>query len=392
MLLRIASKCNPMSIVRPTTITIQDYRLSFIRVATVLPEQSGGSEFVRRADYEKLFATLQSNGVADGFSLPWENKKPFAHRFWLRYLNTLNAANVASSVGWAMGVPLRGNGPAIQATLPSFKGRVSIERYFHPFGLALVVTLTSNDPIEAGEWVDQATLAATASFAVKFRPEEPARNLNLAALANAWFTQMRDQYFGPNASLSAAPDPFTIMTVCRGTGVDESLPPDDTIHHLLFGAASLRKNWSSADLSGAPLAASRLKTQTGGSPGDVAFATRRGRAIWTPSSFVQAKPLTSQSCYHRNQVVGALQVESLCSLANTLRLRLDNSSILPNHINVLGQIPARVLVDLHKGEAHTYRSISLQRQIDDRGARDDIVKLRQRYVLPPWAPAAAPAA
>jgi hypothetical protein len=208
--------------------------------------------------------------------------------------------------------------------------------------------------------------------------------LPLSAFANDWLQEASELHFGDSKALLASNTPFTLMTVVRGKNVDESaaIVDGDEIHRLLFGAAALRQNWRKADLTGTPFAKARVDTRSGGSPGDTVFAVKRGRAIWAPSSFTaaaSAKP--TQSCYHRNQVMGAMQVETLCNLAASLRNRIAKNPKLPARIDELGPVAVQVLLDIHKGDDRTYRSMSLRRQIEDRGSRDDIAALANRYGL-----------
>ena len=92
------------------------------------------------------------------------------------------------------------------------------------------------------------------------------------------------------------------------------------------------------------------------------------------------------SCYHRNQVFAALQVESLGCLAHELVARLGGrpGGDLPQRIDGLGKIPAIILADMHDGKTTTYCSNSLKRQIIDGDMKVDIGVLRTKYALPPW--------
>ena len=366
---------------------IDRLRFSLIRVATSLPDTAETPPFAERASYEDLFDHLQGAAGApkDGLALPWPPEFPAANLYWRHYLAVLNPALVRGSDAWQRVVPFRGQRQSVELATAVFPGTVRAEHFVYPFGLAVVVTLDGSAALTPEQWVDQLVSASTAKLDVTFEGAA-ARALTLSAFTNEWLQRLSAVYFGAARGVSAVTPPFTITTVIKGDGVDEKKEPAEggDIHRLLFGTSTLRRNWKAAKLDRAKLADRKLTAANHGSEGDLGFAAPRGRAIWNPSSFTPAKKdgKPSLSCYHRNQVIAAMQADSLCDLADALANRIRINPTLSPRINRLGRIAAEALANIYAGVEGTYRSKSLPRQIADRGSVDSVNLLRDRYSLP----------
>lgn len=368
-------------------MAIKEFRFSLIWAATFLEAPAAKpADFPNRPGYEKLFNLAQRKGEAQGLCPPWPETRAYAHRFWSNYLQVDDPGRVQGGSAWSKAVPLRAKGRLFTAEPNKFPGRIGAEQFIYPFGAALVMTFYGSGSFSGLDWATAVRSAAKSKLSVTFGTA-PTEKRSLRGLATEAMRQMRDMYF---ASTAIPPlTPFTIATVIRGDDVDETVAPPENgdLHRWLFGAASLQNNFETANLANVSLKEKALTLRSGASPGDVVFATRRGRAIWIPSSFAHpadvdenGRILTSQSCYHRNQLYAALQVESLCSLARALTERIKSNPTLPARLDDFGRIAAQTLTDLDTGDKNrTYRSISVHRQIEDNGSASRIKQLRKRY-------------
>jgi hypothetical protein len=366
-------------------VAVKDFRYSLVWALSCLEPAPGSTPpFADRAGFESLFTTAQKNGAAQELSPPWPSQKAFAHRFWCNYLRISNPSLLESRDAWTKAVPLRANAPLFKVTPGKFPGTIVSEHYYYPFGIAFILTFYGSGSFSGSEWVAAIQSAARDKLLVSFGSAAPA-GLPVAGLASETLKRMREKYFGPGASAPIAP--FTIATVIRGEGAVEDAEPEEgkELHRWLFGVTTGQSNWELAKLDDMSLADCALTIRKAASPGDVVFATPRGRAVWIPSGFAHPRtitsrgtPLMSMSCYHRNQLFAALQTESLCGLAKAIVNRISTSPNLPPRLDEFGRIATRTLIDLGGGDkAKTYRSMSVYQQIKD--LAPDIERLRKRY-------------
>lgn len=373
-------------------IEITDFRLSFIWAQTLLNDKRADvAPFSQRFGYANLFDEAQKPSSAGDFCVPWPLAKPYAHRFWVRYLAAGDPGQVKGNIAWSKGVPLRAAKPLFTVTAPWFApGRITVERYYQPFGAAVAVTFSASRAFTGGQWVDCMIEAERRELDVSVA-DGAAKPMTLTALAGASLRKTRTDFFGDTPD-PVLPAPFAIATVISGSGVDPADAPKegDEIHRILHGAATRGPNYATAKLGKLTVGETLLDSRTtDAAAGDVVYATKRSRVVWFPSSFSKlasgGKPLTSLSCYHRNQYFAALQAESLCSLTRELTARLASKRNLPQWIIDFEKLPAQMLADMYDGDASkTYRSASLPRQIDDSGVKAGITTLRQRSGLPKW--------
>jgi len=366
-------------------IEINKFRLSFLWTATLLgPDGPASPAFGQRTDYESLFDSTRGGG---GFTPPWPEQDPPAHKFWVLYLGQADPAQTSGADAWRFGVPLRAAQPLATATTKDwFSGRISIEHFFYPFGAALAVTFFAAGTFEDKAWVDLILSASREPLDITFAGEA-AKPMKLSAFADESLKRVRGTFFGPQVSPLKPADPFTIATVISGKDVDATEEPvaGGIVHRMLFGAASRLVSYDTATLGKLVKGETLLDIRGGAAPGDVVFAAKRGRAIWFPSSFAKTEGRrVSLSCYHRNQLFAALQADALCSLALDVAGRTAANPDLPAALNQLGRLPAEILPDLHDGKDTTYRSGSLKHQIAARAVKKPVNDLRARYGLPLW--------
>ena len=369
------------------TATIKAFRFSSIWTATCLDGTAvATSPFNKRADYEALFnaAQKQKAGV-NGLQVPWPIEKAFVHRFWSTYLHIGDPAQLDGGRAWSKAVPLRAAQPLLKIDGKDLSGRFGAEHFYYPFGVAFVLTFYGSGSFDEPQWAN-AVIAAKGKLPVTMNGQ-PAKQEALVGIAAETLKRMRETYFGPGDIPPS--DPFTIATVIRGDGVDENvaIAKGGALHRSLFGAASQQATYPTAKLDDVSLDDCLLPIRKSSAEGDAVFAVTRGRAIWIPSAFTHpgkagpdGEAVTSMSCYHRNQLFAALQVESLCGLAAALNDKLTQSATLSPRLDDFGRIATQALVDFQTGDkSKTYRSISVARQIDDRGVGATVTKLRQRY-------------
>jgi hypothetical protein len=366
-------------------VEIKDFRYSLVWALSCLePAPGSTSPFANRGSFDSLFTTAQKDGAAQELSPPWPSQKAFVHRFWCNYLRINNPSLLDSRNAWTNAVPLRAKAPLFSVTPGKFPGTIVSEHYYYPFGIAFILTFYGSGSFSGSQWVAAIQSAARDELLVCFGSHAPAE-LPVAGLAAETLERMRERYFGPRTG--ASPVPFTIATVIRGKGAVEDAEPEEgkDLHRWLFGVTTGQSNWQIAKLDDMSLTDCALTIRKAASPGDVVFATPRGRAIWIPSGFAHPRvvagdrtPQLSMSCYHRNQLFAALQTESLCSLAKAIVDRISTSPNLPPRLDEFGRIATRTLIDLDGGDkAKTYRSISVHQPIKD--LAPDIERLRQRY-------------
>jgi hypothetical protein len=366
-------------------VSINNFRFSLIWALPCLEPAAGTSvPFADRAGFESLFNAAQKSGAVQGLCPPWPPQKAYAHRFWSNYLQVGDPSRVDGGNAWKKAVPLRVKAPLFKVEAGKFPGVIVSEHYLYPFGIAFILTFYGNQPLSGPDWVAAVQSAANSKLMVRFG-SAAAAEFPVAGLASETLKRMREKYFGSGDN--APTEPFTIATVIRGEGATEDVAPKEgtELHRWLFGVTGRQKNWITAKLDDVSLDDCALSIRKAASPGDVVFATRRGRAIWIPSSFAHPEsaasdgsPQTSMSCYHRNQLFAALQTESLCCLAKAITDRISTNPDLPARVDDFGSIAARALIDLDAGDkTKTYRSISVHQQIRD--LAPDIARLRKRY-------------
>jgi hypothetical protein len=383
-------------------VEITEFRLAFIWTQTLLSDNPAGKTgpYAGRGGYETLVGALQRSDPAQGFDLPWLRQKPFAHRFWVKYLSAINPGNVTTGNLWLHAVPLRATAAPVTLSLPPgltgwapagavTESRVTAESFLYPFGLGLIISVTVKGALTGGSWIDLAcALSHQPIKGVHFDGE--AFEQKLPVLARDSVAKLAARDFGPMADAPDIADPFTIMTVIQGAGVPAEAAPDETARRYVQAGATLDPRWSTAKLYDLVMGENLIDIKSTASPGDVVYAVERGRTIWSPSAFsAPPGPKNSLGCYYRNQVFASLQTEALCRLAKAMYQRIQNDRDQPAHLDDLAKIANAILPGMHQGTA-TYRSKSIQKLIDDNGMTDAMQSLVKRYGGPAWPPPAKP--
>jgi hypothetical protein len=344
------------------SVEIRDFRLSLIWVETFLdllapgaPSQAPLAFLGRSYTYEPVFAQLLEGKrpeKASDLSLPWIN---IVHNnYWKCYFEGRVPPNARTC--WKALVPLRGKLPA-EPTPSWLPGRVLMESFFYPHGIAFVVTATCQGSLTLEEMTTMARrVRQTGKYPVQWLPGGSGE-AGLKTLADRALTALRTQALGPAAAPgSRAATPFTVLTVVRGAGVYPSapFPAGGEAQRALEAVTRWSSSYRFDPLPG--LDEVRLKSSIA-PDSHIIYARRRGRAVWWPGYFTcPGGDMHTLSCYHRNLVFTSLTVESLAGLiTETAKHLRQGRAPSPAH-SECAQRAAGILGRLYGGAASTYRS------------------------------------
>lgn len=364
-------------------IEVYDMRLSFIwtETFTELLQDSNGrplSFLGRSFTYEPEFGRLLSNPKATagpGLKLPW---LAIRHQgFWRAYFAGQAPPNARTC--WRQIVPLRG--PLPLGKRPSWlQGRVFGEGFFYPHGLALAVTAVYKGKGLSLE--DSMKLARKIRKTGQFNANWPggsAQPVGLKTLADSALDHLREIALGPGGRPGTrSREPFSILTVVQGSGVDFEEPVEGSqVHQFLEVTSSWTNRWRNPYLP--PLEEVSLDLGLW-AENDVLYARKRGRVVWFPQHFSEdIEPINSLSCYHRNLLLASMTVESLTGLASeTIRLQ-QTGRPLSSDFRTCARNAARILGQFYGGAESTYGNMSLLRQIEENGYQETINDLRRYF-------------
>jgi hypothetical protein len=365
----------------PTAPEVKGVRLSLIWVEPILnlmfvPRPDGplgqiGTDDCYAMEYQKAHTAAGTE-----LTLPWP--RPTGQLFWTRYFNGTRPGDLAASDAWHALVPLRRLvAPALVDRRRIF--RMLAEILVYPFGLALAITA----------WGRGGDLDETVQRAVGLR-KEPGRvclgngpAISIDAAADELLTRARQELFG--LQVGAGPrtvDPFSIVTVVRGTNVSAAEVPTDRVRQALHALCSWQEDWQSLDPL--PSQADLVLSRTRQRKGHVIYALDRGRAVWFPARFGASRKSYALTCYHRNLTWASLQTEALAAFAAATAHRLGPASpdILLQVYGEKATEALNILEELRDGAPTRYRSSSIRRQIDDNWL-NPLNEARAKFGLPP---------
>jgi hypothetical protein len=372
---------------------IQDLRLTFIWVETTFdllnapqvttyPFGLLGQGYAYKDQVSKLLGNQPTSTV---LTLPWA--KPAGNRFWTYYLEETLPGHIKPSAAWEKLVPLRRK-PPVHLTPQWAPHRTFCEGYYYPFGFALAITLHVTGNYTLTQAIQQAHLAYRTGLYDLEQDGQPVMTGKLNSVALACLGEMRRAALGPAAAAGAiTPEPLTVVTVVRGSGVNESIPLESnpqraSIQRSLEALCNWQPNYKTIVLPplNDPDVVLDIRTKTK-SPGDVLYAgqgdTSQGRVVWFPGRFQDSESNAALSCYHRNLVMGALHTESLARFARQVQQEYPAQGYKnsPN-LRWCTQKAATILGDLYVGKDRaTYRSDSLRKQIEKGGFKPVVSQL-----------------
>ncbi len=354
-------------------VRVNDLRLSIIWNETI-PDLLAGEvandrlSFLRQSyTYEPQFAALQQGQQAaqqNDWELPWHH--PGKHHYWNNYLERgagKTLLSVTPAQAWHALVPLRKKLYISAAWLTN--GRLVLEAFFYPHGLALVLTAMCRGDFTLNQTVELAfRIRRARDLTIQWSQNEQ-ETVSADALASVIFARLRRDYLGATAAEGISSEPFTVFTVVRATGVDYNTPVENrgAIHRILEALARWSPSWQLNQLPDLTQVSLGMRE----SPSShILYSHRRGRVVWYPSAFTpESGVVSSLSCYHRNLVFASMQTESLCGLVTKVADRMRTGFRLPTgeQLSVSQRACARNAADMigviYGAKKHkTYRSYS----------------------------------
>jgi hypothetical protein len=365
-------------------IQIYDFRLSLIWVQTYLDllEPFGAAQaplaFLGRSyEYEAAFEPLlhdQEATVGPGLTRPWLNVR---HQgFWRQFFDGQVPPNARTC--WQNLVPLRGTLP-FEASPSWLPGRIHVESFFYPHGTALVVTAVCTATLSLEELVVMARkIKKTGKYTAEWLPVQ-SKWVGLKTMADLALDSQRETALGPGAPHGARTvEPFTVLTVVQGEGVDlEPLPEYGEVHRMLEAVTAWPNRWRTCPLP----ALAQVRLQSGlPSEVDVFYGRKRGRAVWFPEQLCpQPDDIHALSCYHRNIVLASMTVESLVGLVKAANEVIDRGMRLSPDEHACARHASRILGQLYGGASSTYGTMSTNVQIADNEYIPPINQLRRFF-------------
>lgn len=301
-----------------------------------LGNQSG--RLARYADYKGTLTSLLAQGDASPFDLPWE-------KGWSNYWAGLLGSGYPGSGVDALTrrvVPLRVK-PSVDITVPDLQGpglkvtAVRTEGFIYPHAAVTAVTIEFGGKATIPETADGVAALAQAPLVVH------GAETRLRLLADKVAADVRDSCgFGATTATSRS-FRFRLFSVISGTGGPEVPPANAPEWAALQGISSLRADWAT---SAAPGPDSILKLSWG-TP-KLAHFNKDAVTYDLASNFASQK--SSNSCYHRNQVLLAAHLFALIPLVRWAR----KASNTPVEVDRLAPAAASTITDLRGRDA--YRS------------------------------------
>ena len=184
---------------------IQDLRLSFIWAETfldVLRDPTTDVPFCflgSRPLYAAIFRRVLLGRKYRALGPPWS--QPSGDYFWTYYLEGRTPGDLTGVQAWKGLVPFRTDVP-VEVVAPWFQpGRLTLEGYFYPHGIALVITAVNRTPLALRQVVERAfQVRRIGRFNVSDDAHEASEAVSLDALALRGLRSLRVQAFGTSAS------------------------------------------------------------------------------------------------------------------------------------------------------------------------------------------------
>ena len=301
----------------------------------------------------------------------------YGRRFWWKYLEWRKKLPVKEY--WDHLVPFKyDHEPVLKAAW--LKGHARARGYLYPWGAGVLIDMSVTEAKEIDAAVETVVDIRNSNH-LETTFQGGAEHGTVQFLLDAFADYVRGAAFGPKTDQGPRSEMFMIVTVIDADGVDPNVPVDNDLRKKLNGFARGIDNWRTAT----PPPANESTVGTGpASPGNVLFATKRGRAVWYPDSFRSVGPRLKNRlrCYHQNLTAATLQTEALCMFASDAATLVDGgngrATWVPNY-DQCGRRAAGLLGRLIGGSG-TYRSQSPQKQIQNGLYVDSVKSLREEYM------------
>ncbi|MDB5577715.1 MAG: hypothetical protein JWR80_2891 [Bradyrhizobium sp.] len=324
------------------------------------------------ADYGDIFGKLRGGPGHSRYAFPWRDSQRSA--FWREYAGSTALSQISAEQSIELLIPLRltpAQAPVVRVT--NGRERLFFDVYGYPHGpvVALTVQLPPGVALSPDDWRDRLrALRLTGCYDVTLPGAAAQTGCTAKEVLDALLEWYRPQYYGAVKAFTASSDPFSIVAVIQGQGVDSSIPlaTRADLQRILNAVTAWPVNWEAMQVP--PLAEASLPvSSTNVSSGDALYAAKRGRTLWRPALFTYRAPagarLHTLSCLMHNHIAGAVQAESL---------RLFAVGYAATKANKRGGIPARLRANvatqidrLWRGD-QTYRSSSIKLHLEDKSS------------------------
>lgn len=373
-------------------MVITNIRFAFIEVETLADPLAAVAApvipyafLLNQAGYER--ALDDAINLRGSRHTPWDDD--YGKLFWYYYLERKREFSVTFKEAWRGLIPLWEPADGVVTAPWLNDATIGIRPLFYPWGVAAIIEVHAR-----GRW----TLDKAVALGLKVRTtgkydwtsEGKTTPLSMNGLMSAVLGEARRRAYGPAAAAGQGAEMFSVVSVLDAEKADADVPVADqsTLHRALDAVVSWSPVWKKTQLE--PLAARAIQIkQSLAAPGHVLYGGSRGRAVWFPAGFPSSSRTLQGSldCYHQNLTASTLQTESLCALARSAAARLAAGQPIGTQsltYKACAQLAAGILGRLHGGNPGTYRSRSVQRQINERYL-PDVNALRQSFKLSPLA-------
>lgn len=377
-----------------TAPAVRAMRLSFTWLESNLSflqdkESTAPFSFLGRDySYEERFERIRTAGKSEeGLLLPWP--KPAGQHFWTYYLGGVEPGLVKANDAWHALVPVRLN-PPLSVSANWLPGKVTVEGFFFPHAIATVLTFDVRAPTKGQLRLDECVkIAHDIRQDRKLRLLDPPAGdveLVLDAIKDRVRAKLRATALGNSAvSENVTTKPFSVTTFLSITGTaPHQLVLQGSDQHRAFQAlVEWSSSWHDDDLS--PFDERVVPRRKVSPKSDVVFAGPRGRVVWMPKLASDPPPSRPKlSCYHRNQVLAAMQIDALIALIDATDAQLTQWNNLGAAHRECARLAAGALTRLWLAKPSTYQSRSCRRQLADADVLDSLQRVRAKAGLPPF--------
>jgi hypothetical protein len=355
-----------------------------------------GTDYRYQSEFTRLHnQQYQQKNMDDSIGFPWKPGSRHKHYFWGHYLKDKKGDDLVlledlnAPRSWKQLLPFRStlNLPSVETNLPPLaktsEVRISVEAFYYPFGLALVINAECCNEFTIVEVIDTAlNLKKQDVFRIKSNNKcnstakasynkFAGKALNLDDLAKLCLDTIRKENLGlatfpENGRRSS--EPFTVFTPVQADNIDSNESIDNSEIHQMLEAVTTWRHPGARALS-------KLSDASFVFPDNsLIYHHKRGRAVWFPVPLTTASPpiLRTLGCYHRNLVLTSLQVESLSRLLIIAAEDIENNKFSGITYTSLVRRAAANIRQLYGHTKATYASPSVEIQINDNGWVDSV--------------------
>jgi hypothetical protein len=264
-------------------------------------------------------------------------------------------------------------------------GRLLLEAFVSPGGIAVVAGYRVREQFNLNETV---ALLARIRNEVRLQVDLGGRTLSglLPDVAQRLLEHIARARIGAwPLGASVAKDPFPICTVISATnlGISPRVVAGGPLERALNGIAGWSPTWKKDPL---PKLDDVTISRSGRPTSHVVYVRDRGRVIWFPGLFgLASRARHSLSCYHRNQTLLAMTLDSAADLLRAGAADIAEGkrwiALAPGYRQSLRHA-AEVVGRAATGASDTYKSRVSPRQLDANGALRAYAALAEKLEVP----------